>query len=1320
MQERKTKIKFSKITLVKKILAYNLALIIAAGLVYIPQFQRLPIPSVYADETITKKVDTFTSSGTWTAPAGVTSVVVEAWGAGGGGSTAVGGGGGGAYSKSTVGVTPANNYDVVVGTSAANTNGGDSTFATTTVVAKGGKSGTNGSAGGLAAEGTGSTKFGGGNGVQGNGNQGAGGGAGDTANGSNGSGSSSGSGGASNGGAGSTGASAGRGPGGGGSSAAASQQSGARGEVRVTYTVTTTTGFPAVQERAWGRNTSNSTSHTITMPSGIEVGDLLLIIFSSDGNPTASISSGNWTKISQDSNTTEVTQAVFWKTAEGSDTATVTTTASEQSSHVVFRIDNASTPTLTFANGAAGTIDPPTHTPAGSDKYLWLTGMSMDDGGPNISAAPTNYTSLLIQPENAGTSSVKMAVSERVLEASSENPGTYTTSAAENWVASTIAVPPEAADPDTTPPVPGNSGTITTASVAGTSLILNWTEATDDVSDQADIQYEVRKSSSNNIDSVANIEANGTIIRSYTADISSFNVTGLSPETQYYFNVIAKDEAGNKVAYTMKSETTTDAPPSAGSVLYHIADMDESVASGAVGWFSVVVSGGGDMVASSESRSQYPHRMAGTFSRLGIRVYANDRGASTLELRKNGSTTAMTVTIPAGQTGWFENTTDSVHFAAGDLINTRLLAGSGGTTLRIGPQWMVFTPDSGLGYHAGTFANWSASSGTRYTSPMGIGGNTTDEASESLLMKIDGTVTHMQAYWMDTRDDGASYLTLRKNTADGNHVLTVPQSAVEGYDYVAATDTFVAGDKLSIKHTTDGTDTINYSWLQFAIESDDNRFEMGSATTLITPAASAVRYLAFADLDTHRSTESDVQLQSPMRMDLNYLRAYVRVNSITNGVDSTLALRVNGADAKVLTIPGGTTGWVEFGDSPVTIEEGDKINFALTVGATGTTLELNQVMVTANEAPITTLADGTNPSNSTVAPETAITDLDSFTLATDTGTDSITALTVTLANGTYEGLSEVRITSDNGSTTYFSAVSNPSANAVNFSGGTPIPVTTTPTQFKVRITPKTHANMAVPPGASHAVTGTVTAFTSTNDQSGSDTASATITVDNLSPANVTLASGTAGDEEVELSWTNPVDADFSNVIILRNTSAVSDTPTEGTSPAVDATIGTSTVRYILNGTSFTDTALTNGTAYHYKIFAKDSNGNYSATGVVPTGSPFTPVAPTPPPPPPSSGGGGCCPLGPTPTPNPPTPPVAVPPWTPPVIPTPLPPPLAIRPPVVSPNPTIPKPNPPPLNAAPLPNGEVETDKKENFWKRINSRIKTTWNNFIKFIKGLFN
>ncbi|TLM62289.1 MAG: CxxxxCH/CxxCH domain-containing protein [Deltaproteobacteria bacterium] len=124
----------------------------------------------------------YTTAGTfsWTAPAGVTSVTVQAWGGGGAGGQrttigACGGGGGGAYAESTVSVIPGNNYSVVVGAAgtsgAAPTNGGNSTFATTLVVAAGGSSVAQntlaGAAGGTAAASTGTIKWSGGSGAAG-------------------------------------------------------------------------------------------------------------------------------------------------------------------------------------------------------------------------------------------------------------------------------------------------------------------------------------------------------------------------------------------------------------------------------------------------------------------------------------------------------------------------------------------------------------------------------------------------------------------------------------------------------------------------------------------------------------------------------------------------------------------------------------------------------------------------------------------------------------------------------------------------------------------------------------------------------------------------------------------------------------------------------------------------------------------------------------------------------------------------------------------------------------------------------------------------
>jgi hypothetical protein len=118
----------------------------------------------------------FTSSGTWTAPAGVTEITVEVWGGGGGGALdagndGLGGGGGGAYAREVVAVTPGTTYNFTVGLGGApGADGGDTFFDDgSQVFAQGGFSGVNstGGNGGAATSSTGTFTFSGGNGGSG-------------------------------------------------------------------------------------------------------------------------------------------------------------------------------------------------------------------------------------------------------------------------------------------------------------------------------------------------------------------------------------------------------------------------------------------------------------------------------------------------------------------------------------------------------------------------------------------------------------------------------------------------------------------------------------------------------------------------------------------------------------------------------------------------------------------------------------------------------------------------------------------------------------------------------------------------------------------------------------------------------------------------------------------------------------------------------------------------------------------------------------------------------------------------------------------------
>ena len=260
---------------------------------------------------------------------------------------------------------------------------------------------------------------------------------------------------------------------------------------------------------------------------------------------------------------------------------------------------------------------------------------------------------------------------------------------------------------------------------------------------------------------------------------------------------------------------------------------------------------------------------------------------------------------------------------------------------------------------------------------------------------------------------------------------------------------------------------------------------------------------------------------------------------------------------------------------------------------------------------LTTLGNGIDPANATVAPGGAATMADAFTFQTGGGTDAITAVTVTLAPGTSAGVSLVEITNDAGSIVYGS-ISDPSSDTLAIPLTTPITATTTSTQYKIRVTPKSHLAMPVPPGASYALTASVSSWTGTNVQAGSDSGGTTITIDNLSPGNVTGATATGGNAQITVAWTNPADSDLQQVVVLRRAgAAVAATPTEGVNYFVGDTVGASIVACVVTApaTSCTDDGVDNGTVYHYKLFARDTNRNY-ATGVVPTGSPVTPTVTT--------------------------------------------------------------------------------------------------------------
>jgi hypothetical protein len=121
--------------------------------------------------------------------------------------------------------------------------------------------------------------------------------------------------------------------------------------------------------------------------------------------------------------------------------------------------------------------------------------------------------------------------------------------------------------------------------------------------------------------------------------------------------------------------------------------------------------------------------------------------------------------------------------------------------------------------------------------------------------------------------------------------------------------------------------------------------------------------------------------------------------------------------------------------------------------------------------------------------------------------------------------------------------------------------------------------------------------TSGNESAQSTSVSATptapTTTDTTPPGEVTALSETHTDTTVDLTWTNPTDTDFSHSKVYRDGVLVGDNITTS---------------------SFSDSALTAGTDYTYKVTTVDTSGNES-TGtslLVTTTSTTDTIAPEPP------------------------------------------------------------------------------------------------------------
>lgn len=195
---------------------------------------------------------------------------------------------------------------------------------------------------------------------------------------------------------------------------------------------------PVVVGAISGSQNSDASSHAISIPAG-EEDDLLVVVFSVDGNPTVTVGSGTgWTQLGQQSNSTTVTGAIYYKMADGTDALTLSTSANEQSTHITYRIRGATGISGEAANAIGSNSNPPSHT-ASDASFLWIATRSGDDTDV-ASSPPSGYSGMITRAASGGNgASTNTAINILGTAATTVDPGTFA-SPNEQWVSWTLAI----------------------------------------------------------------------------------------------------------------------------------------------------------------------------------------------------------------------------------------------------------------------------------------------------------------------------------------------------------------------------------------------------------------------------------------------------------------------------------------------------------------------------------------------------------------------------------------------------------------------------------------------------------------------------------------------------------------------------------------------------------------------------------------------------------------------------------------------------------------------------------------------------------------